>query len=224
MLEAKNIQKVYANGKKKLPVLKGVDLKIEKGKFVAVVGPSGAGKSTLLHILGGLDSPTQGEVFLAGQNIYALNDEELSLARNVSVGFVFQFYHLLSEFTALENVMLPALIRCASGAVRQALKTQALGLLENVGLSERSGHFPAQLSGGELQRVAIARGLMNKPAILFCDEPTGNLDSHTGEEIIKLIRKVNTQEGMTVLLVTHNLELAASADRVYHLKDGILAN
>lgn len=224
MLEAKNIHKVYTNGKKSLEVLKGIDLKIEKGRFVAVVGPSGAGKSTLLHILGGLDYPTQGKVVFGGEDIYSLSDSGISRIRNEKVGFVFQFYHLLSEFNVLENVLMPALINSGPVARNQELRKNALEFLDRVGLGQRLEHFPSQLSGGEKQRVAIVRGLINKPSLLLCDEPTGNLDSKTGEEIISLIRKINSEEKMTVVLVTHNVELTKSADYVYHLRDGVLVN
>ncbi|MDD2680466.1 MAG: ABC transporter ATP-binding protein [Candidatus Omnitrophica bacterium] len=224
MLEAKNIHKVYNDGKRSLDVLKGVDLKIERGAFIAIVGPSGAGKSTLLHILGGLDNPTQGKVTLQGEDIYQLGDAELSRIRNRKIGFVFQFYHLLSEFTLLENVLMPALISDEAQAGLSELKQRALALLEEAGLGERINHFPAQLSGGEKQRAAVARGLMNKPGLLFCDEPTGNLDSQSGSGIIALIKKINVENKMTVVLVTHNAELTNQADKVYHLKDGILVN
>ncbi len=222
MLQAKNIHKSYVSGKKALTVLRGIDLQIEKGRFVAVVGPSGAGKSTLLHILGGLDAPTQGEVIFGGQDIYKLNGAALDRIRNERIGFVFQFYHLLSEFTVLENVLMPALIR-GQGS-RGELKEEAMRLLKEARLDERVTHFPSQLSGGERQRVAIVRGLINKPQLLLCDEPTGNLDSKTGEGIISLIKKTNSENQMTVVLVTHNLELARTADRVYHLRDGVLVN
>lgn len=217
MLEANNIHRIYNNGKKALAVLRGIDLNIEKGKFVAIVGPSGAGKSTLLHILGGLDSPTQGKVVLEGKNIYQLNDFDLAKVRNKSIGFVFQFYHLLSEFTVLENVLMPTLIGHQS-------RNNALGLLEEVGLKQRMEHFPNQLSGGEQQRVAMVRALINKPNLLLCDEPTGNLDSQTGEGIILLLKKINLENQTTVVLVTHNLELAKVADMIYHLRDGVLTN
>lgn len=223
MLEAKNIHKVYNNGNKEIRVLKGVDLKIEEGKFVAIVGPSGAGKSTLLHILGGLDSPSKGKVFFEKADIYSLGDLAISQIRNRRIGFVFQFYHLLSEFTVLENVLMPALINLKHKAPEQAkLKEKALELLSQVGLSDRITHFPSQLSGGESQRVAIVRGLINSPSLLLCDEPTGNLDSKTGEEITSLIKKINRQNQMTVILVTHNTELSKIADSVYHLRDGVL--
>jgi lipoprotein-releasing system ATP-binding protein len=223
MLEAKHIHKVYDDGKRQLDVLKGVNLNIAAGAFIAIVGPSGAGKSTLLHILGGLDNPTQGEVVLQGEDIYKLGDAELSRIRNKRIGFVFQFYHLLSEFTVLENVLMPALINCEPRFERAELKSRALGLLKEAGLEERADHFPSQLSGGEKQRAAVVRGLINKPGLLFCDEPTGNLDSKSGSGIIALIRKMNLENKMTVVLVTHNAELAHQADKVYNLKDGFLA-
>ncbi|MCM8795369.1 MAG: ABC transporter ATP-binding protein [Candidatus Omnitrophica bacterium] len=224
ILEARNIHKIYTNGKKELHVLKGIDLTIDIGRFVVIVGPSGAGKSTLLHILGGLDSPTKGQVFFAGRDIYGLTDTSLSKLRNEKIGFVFQFYHLLSEFTVLENVLMPALINTGLRMRRDALERKALGLLEKVGLIQRITHFPVQLSGGEQQRVAVVRGLINEPEILFCDEPTGNLDSKTGEEIISLLKRINLENKMTVVLVTHNPELAKIADSIYRLQDGVLEN
>ncbi|MBM3250008.1 MAG: ABC transporter ATP-binding protein [Candidatus Omnitrophica bacterium] len=224
MLEAKNIHKVYSNGKKELRVLKGVSLTIERDSFTAITGPSGAGKSTLLHILGGLDAPSEGKVSFKGEDLYALGDAALAGIRNKRIGFVFQFYHLLSEFSALENVFFPGLIDFKSRSAGKELKKRAVELLKQVGLGERMGHFPAELSGGEKQRVAIARSLMNAPELLLCDEPTGNLDSETGNEIIGLIKKINRESLMTVLLVTHNRELAASADKVYYLRDGSLVD
>ena len=220
MLEAKNIHKSYASGKKELQVLKGIDLSIEKGKFAAIVGPSGAGKSTLMHILGGLDSPTQGVVNFDGENLHKLSDNAICKVRNKRIGFVFQFYHLLSEFTVEENCLMPMLIGNNSDAAEQ----EAHVLLEKVGLFGRTHHFPNQLSGGEKQRVALVRALMNKPDLLLCDEPTGNLDSETGNEIIALIKKINRENAMTVVLVTHNPELVKNADHIYHLKDGLLVN
>ncbi|MCX5709791.1 MAG: ABC transporter ATP-binding protein [Candidatus Omnitrophica bacterium] len=224
MLEANDIHKYYNGGKKSLEVLKGVDLKIEKGKFIAIVGPSGAGKSTLLHILGGLDVPSKGSVVFQGKDIYSLDDTGMSSLRNNKIGFVFQFYHLLSEFTVLENVMMPALIGQSPKVSSQNVSTDALGILGRVGLKERVEHFPGELSGGEKQRVAVARALINNPELLLCDEPTGNLDSKTGEEIVALIKKINFENNMTVVMVTHNIELTKTADKVYHLKDGILVN
>jgi lipoprotein-releasing system ATP-binding protein len=224
VLEAKNIHKVYVDGKKELKVLGGIDLKIEKGRFQAIVGPSGAGKSTLLHILGGLDSPTSGEVIFAGEHLYRISDAALCALRNSQIGFVFQFYHLLSEFTVLENVLMPAIIKHDLKLARVKLRQHALELLGQVGLEARTTHFPAQLSGGEQQRVAIVRALINSPGLLLCDEPTGNLDSQAGEEVITLIKRISRQNQMTVVLVTHNPELAKSADRIYRLRDGILMN
>jgi lipoprotein-releasing system ATP-binding protein len=224
LLEARNIHKVYHNGGKEIPVLKGVDLKIEKGNFVAVSGPSGAGKSTLLHILGGLDNPTKGQVIFENQDLYGLNDAALCRIRNEEIGFVFQFYHLLSEFTVLENVIMPVAIKRNAEFKIKESRQEALRLLGQVGLDKRVTHFPAQLSGGERQRVAIARALMNKPEMLLCDEPTGNLDSKTGEEIITLVKKLNRDTRMTVILATHNAQLCAFADRTYQLRDGILVN
>lgn len=224
MLEARDIHKTYYQGEKAIPVLKGLNLKLERDRFIAVVGPSGAGKSTLLHILGGLDEPSRGRVILEGQDIYGLNDTALSGIRNRSMGFVFQFYHLLSEFTVLENVLMPVWVRLGSRVRQEGIRDNALGLLGRLGLSQRVDHYPDQLSGGEQQRVAIARGLINKPEFLFCDEPTGNLDLETGSEIIGLLREINLENGMSVILVTHNMELAALADIVYQLKDGIFIN
>ncbi len=223
-LEARDLHKVYYSGNKQLEVLKGVNLGIDKGKFVAIVGPSGAGKSTLLHILGGLDIPTKGEVVFEQKDIYNLNDAQLSRIRNERIGFVFQFYHLLSEFTVLENVSMPALISSQFTVHSPQLKGQAVELLKEVGLSDRLIHFPSQLSGGEKQRVAIARALINKPGLLLCDEPTGNLDSKTSDEIVALVKRISLENQMTVVLVTHNAELAKTAQIIYHLRDGVLVN
>ncbi|MEI6631234.1 MAG: ABC transporter ATP-binding protein [bacterium] len=222
MLEVNNIHKTYHNVGKAIPVLQGVDLKIERGEFIAIVGPSGAGKSTLLNILGGLDMPTSGKVLFEGEDIYKLDDAVLCRLRNKRIGFVFQFYHLLSEFTVLENVLMPAFIGLGGRRDKTDLAVRALGFLNRMGLNKRIAHLPMQLSGGERQRVAIVRALINSPDLLLCDEPTGNLDSGSGGQIISLIRKINTENKMTVVLVTHNLELAKTTDRVYYLKDGVL--
>ena len=225
MLEAKNIHKVYYNGKDSLEVLKGVDIKISKGEFVAIVGPSGAGKSTLLHILGGLDSPSEGKVIFQEDDLYLQSDNELCKIRNERIGFIFQFYHLLPEFNVLENVLMPALVRSQSHKVaRSQAQEKAIELLKQTGLDKRMDYFPSQLSGGEKQRVAIVRGLINGPALLLCDEPTGNLDTKTGAEIISLVKKINQSDQMSVVLVTHNIELTKVADWVYHLRDGMLVN
>ncbi len=224
MLEAKNIHKTYHNGNKATAVLQGVDLKVDRGELIAVMGPSGAGKSTLLHILGGLDIPTAGWVLFKGEDIYKLSDPSLCRLRNKEIGFVFQFYHLLPEFTVLENVLLPAFISLSNKKEKARLKQEAQELLHRTGLSKRNMYLPTQLSGGERQRVAIVRALINKPSLLLCDEPTGNLDSETGAEITSLIKQINLESRMTVVLVTHNLELAKKTDRVYQLRDGVLSH
>jgi lipoprotein-releasing system ATP-binding protein len=224
MIEARKIHKVYTAAGKELEVLRGVDLVIKKGSMTALVGPSGAGKSTLLHILGGLDSPSRGSVSLFGQDLYAMSDTALSGLRNTKVGFVFQFYHLLAEFTVLENVCMPALIAASKAGSPAVHRQRAMDILKSVGLARRTGHFPSQLSGGEQQRVALARALMNRPELLLCDEPTGNLDSATGEGIMRLLQEIQRQSAMTVILVTHNKELANIAQKIFYLKDGVLAH
>lgn len=225
MLKAEFIHKIYPTATKEVAVLKGIDIFVKRGEFIAIVGPSGAGKSTLLHILGGLEPPTQGRVLLEEKDIYASGEASLARIRNRCFGFVFQFYHLIGALTVLENVFLPALIRRQETGVREnksAVIKKARNLLEKMGLGERADFFPSQLSGGEQQRVAIARSLINEPQVLFCDEPTGNLDSQRGTEIINLIKELNRTQAMTVVLVTHNRELAAGADKVYNLRDGVL--
>jgi ABC-type lipoprotein export system ATPase subunit len=222
MIQATNIHKTYADSGKDLHILNGIDLSVSEGEFVSLVGPSGVGKSTLLHILGGLDTPTKGNVSLHGQDIYKLREKELCRLRNEKIGFVFQFYHLLAEFTVMENVLMPLLISESVKTNTGQLKEKAIDLLKEVGLGKRLRHFPSQLSGGEQQRVAIVRALVNNPHVLLCDEPTGNLDSATGEEIVSLLRKINKSDGMTIIVVTHNLDLASRADCTYLMKDGLL--
>ena len=221
MLEALNLHKTYNDATRSLHVLKGVNLKIKEGDFLTIVGPSGAGKSTLLHILGGLDKPADGKVILDDEDIYLLNDRERANIRNQKIGFVFQFYHLLSEFTALENVILPALIK-GDLASTKAFKEKGLTLLEKVGLKERANHKPNQLSGGEQQRVAIARSLVNNPKIIFCDEPTGNLDSESGKEVINLLAQLNRENRQTLVIVTHDEFIAKLSHKVVHIRDGQL--
>ncbi len=218
MLEAINIHKTYRNGARELHVLKGIDLKIEKGEFVSILGPSGAGKSTLLHILGGLDEPTEGRVIFDNEDIYKLGDRKRAGLRNKKIGFVFQFYHLLSEFSALENVAMPGLI----GRKAADIRPRTAELLELVGLKDRMHHKPGELSGGEQQRTAIARALVNGPELLLCDEPTGNLDSATGQGIIELLYKLNKEEKTTVVVVTHEEAIAEKAGKVVNIKDGRL--
>ena len=223
-MKADGLFKSYYDGKREIEVLKGVSLEVAVGDNIAIIGPSGAGKSTLLHILGGLDIPSRGRVIFENRDIYSLQENELARLRNNAIGFVFQFYHLLPEFDVLENVLLPLLIQGmnARGLEKRQLRLRALEILEEVGLKERVSYFPNQLSGGEQQRVAIARALVNNPRLLLCDEPTGNLDSTTADEIISLIKRLSHEHRMSVIFVTHNLELARSADSVFRLKNGIL--
>jgi lipoprotein-releasing system ATP-binding protein len=221
MLQAVDIHKTYEQAGNKLHVLKGIHLGIKEGDVLSIVGPSGAGKSTLLHILGVLERPTQGRVILEGDDVYHLSDEKRSVLRNRKIGFIFQFYHLLAEFTALENVMLPALIQGQSPG-SATLEAKALDLLNRVGLTQRVSHKPYQLSGGEQQRVAIARSLINNPGIIFCDEPTGNLDSETGKEIIELLMSLNEIHRQTLVIVTHDEEIARRSHRIMHMRDGRL--
>lgn len=216
ILSAKDIHKVYRTGKKDVHALDGVSIEIHRGDAAAIVGPSGAGKSTLLHILGGLDKPTKGHVMFDGIDLYRLSDKERADIRNKKIGFVFQFYYLLPEFTALENVMLPALIRSS----RTQSKEKAHEILKLVGLKDRSGHRPGELSGGESQRVAIARALVNEPEVLLCDEPTGNLDSKTSESIYELLFKINSDRKTSLVIVTHDEKLASKVAKTIRIKDG----
>jgi ABC-type lipoprotein export system ATPase subunit len=219
-LEAKNIHKAYFHSGSDLQILKGINLFLPAGSFTALVGPSGAGKSTLLHILGGLDRPTEGQVLVGGRNIYGMDDAALCALRANRIGFIFQFYHLLPEFTVLENVMLAAHI--AGGRSSFETEKEAKELLRSVGMEKRASHFPSQLSGGEQQRAAVARALINRPEFLLCDEPTGNLDSVSGAEVTDLLKRINREKGTTLVLVTHNQELARVAEAVYSLRDGLL--
>lgn len=213
ILSAKSIYKSFGD----LEVLKGVDFSVEKGEVVSIVGASGAGKSTLLQILGTLSTPDRGELVIDGTDVLALSGRELSSFRNRRIGFVFQFHHLLPEFTALENVMIPALI---GGKQEKEARQEAAALLETVGLAERQSHKPSELSGGEQQRVAIARALVNNPSILFADEPSGNLDSRTKDEIHGLFFELRKKYGQTIIIVTHDSGLAAMCDRCLQMKDG----
>jgi lipoprotein-releasing system ATP-binding protein len=220
ILEARSIHKIYTQEDgSELPILEGVEIAIAIGEAVAIVGASGSGKSTLLHLLGGLDRPTSGEVILAGRNLSQLPDRELAEVRNARVGFVFQFHHLLREFTALENVMMPMLVGGRSNLDATSRATQLLG---EVGLSQRLTHKPWQLSGGEQQRVAVARALANSPTVVIADEPSGNLDTHTAEQLHDLFFRLRAEHGIALVLATHNRELADRADRVLQLKEGQL--
>ena len=219
VLEAKNIQKSFNEGKNSVDVIKDLSLKVAAGEFVSIVGSSGSGKSTLLHVLGGLDRPTEGMVFLNGQRFDNLNEIERGYKRNQYLGFVYQFHHLLPEFTALENVAMPMMLRKESQL--SEVKQQAEALLERVGLSHRLTHKPGELSGGERQRVALARALVTKPALMLADEPTGNLDRKTAVGIFELLSELRNELNMAMLIVTHDEQLAKSADRILHMQDGI---
>ena len=219
MIELENITKTYHMGEETIHALSGIDLTIAEGEFVAIVGSSGSGKSTLLHIIGGLDSPTSGKVTIAGQDLSQSSDKELSRYRNRSVGFVFQTFNLHPTYNALENVALPLIFSKMPRPQRLELAREAL---ETVGLAERASHHPNQLSGGERQRVSIARALVVQPKLILADEPTGNLDSKTGDRIIELLSRLNKEKGLTLLLVTHDLDIASNAPRTLFLRDGAI--
>lgn len=216
MLKAINIKKRY----NQLEVLKGVDISVEKGEIVSIIGSSGAGKSTLLHILGTLDTADGGEIYLNNEPIHLYNSKKLAAYRNRNMGFVFQFHHLLPEFTTLENVCIPGWI---AGRKKKEVEQEAIGLLKTLGLGDRLDNKPQALSGGEQQRVAVARALINKPSIVFADEPTGNLDSTNAKELHQLFVRLCSEFNQTFLIVTHNEELAGMSDRVLHMKDGLIS-
>lgn len=219
MIELRNVSRTYLQGQKEIRALRDVSLRIGKGEFLAVMGPSGSGKSTLLNLIGGLDQPSSGEIFLAGKPLHGISDDELTLVRRRSVGFIFQFFNLLPILTAIENVGLPLLLE---GIPFAEAKPKAEELLAQVGLSGRLDHRPEQLSGGEMQRVAIARALVSGPAVLLADEPTGNLDSQTSQEIFALLMTLNRQ-GQTIVMVTHDVKAAAHGSRIITLRDGSIA-
>jgi lipoprotein-releasing system ATP-binding protein len=217
LLEVRNLHKSFRTEKSRVDVLNGIDLSVEEGDTIALVGASGAGKSTLLHVIGTLDRPTSGEVLFRGNDVFKMGNGELASFRNRSIGFVFQFHHLLPEFTALENVMMPALI---GGMAKEKAREAASALLSDVGLSHRLTHKPGELSGGEQQRVAIARALVLSPALLMADEPTGNLDRKTSEEVHELLSGIQEKTGLTLIIVTHNERLAARMGKTIRLVDG----
>ncbi|HRF02914.1 MAG TPA: ABC transporter ATP-binding protein [Pirellulaceae bacterium] len=223
LLSVRGLHKSYRRGKVEVPVLRGVDLRIEEGEFTAIVGQSGSGKTTLLHLLGLLDAPDQGEILFGGQRIDDLSARRRDRLRNTEFGLIFQFYHLLPELSTLENVLMPRMI--GSGLLGYRLKrreyvARAEALLDRVGLGHRLHHKPRELSGGEMQRTAIARALMVDPKLLLADEPTGNLDAQNGLEVMRILRELNEQEGVTIVMVTHDKELAASADTTIRLVEG----
>jgi len=226
MLLVKGITKSYSKKRLTIPVLKGVNFSVRKGEFVSIVGQSGSGKSTLLHLLGTLDVPDSGEIYFGGERIDTLPTARRDYLRNHAIGLVFQFYHLLPELTALENVLSPLMIR--TGFVeywlkRQKFQEKARSLMEQVGLSHRLKHKPSELSGGEMQRTAIARALISEPQILLADEPTGNLDATSAKEVIQLLRQLCTLHKLTVIMVTHDGNIAAVADRTVQMVDGIIS-
>lgn len=220
MVVVRQLRKSFQTPGGVIEVLRGIDLFIKRNERVAVVGTSGAGKTTLMHILGGLDAPTSGEIRVEGENLFALRGHALDAFRNRTVGFVFQFHQLLPEFSALENVMMPRLI---AGEGRRSAEKKAAEILSEVGLAHRLTHKPGALSGGEQQRVAIARALVNEPQLLLADEPTGNLDTGTSDEILALLNRMHQSRGLTMVIVTHNLPLAAALDRTLKIEDGLLA-
>jgi ABC-type lipoprotein export system ATPase subunit len=219
MLEAKKVRKTYVSGESTVEALRGVSLRLEKGDFVALMGPSGCGKSTLLHLCGAMDRASAGEIFVEGKALHLLDDTELTRLRRERLGFVFQFFNLLPTLTVAENVSLPLLLSKVAGSDAEE---RSCALLDRVGLLSRKNHYPSHLSGGEMQRAAIARALVHKPALLVADEPTGNLDSENGTRIIELLSQLNLETGTTLLLATHSSEIASAAKRVVQMRDGKL--
>ena len=223
LMDLKNIYKTYHVGELDVPVLMGVSLSIDKGELVALMGASGSGKSTLMNILGCLDHPTSGQYFLDGQEVSNMSSDERALLRNHKIGFVFQNFNLLPRTTALENVMLP-LSYTAENISDRDVRRRAMELINRVGLGDRYHHEPSQLSGGQQQRVAIARALINRPALLLADEPTGNLDSHTSEDVLRMFQQLNQEEGITIIIVTHDPNVAKHARRIIGISDGVIVD
>ncbi len=219
MIRITDLHKSFIMGSQELTVLKGIDLEIPRGQMVAIVGASGAGKSTMLHIMGMLDRPTTGTVYFDNQDLFQMSEAQQAEFRNRRIGFVFQFHHLLPEFTALENACMPALIQRRP---IEEVEQEATTLLQEVGLGQRLHHKPGELSGGEQQRVAVARALLQKPDLVLADEPTGNLDTHTGESLFSLLRDLNRTRKTTFVIVTHNDKLSAQSDRIIHMQDGMI--
>jgi ABC-type lipoprotein export system ATPase subunit len=223
LIRLKDIYKTYQLGEVQLPVLKGVSLAVERGEMISLMGVSGSGKSTLMNILGCLDHPTSGEYWLDGQEVSLLSSDERAILRNRKIGFVFQSFNLLPRTSALENVIMPLSYDASQISDREA-RRRASELLRLVGLEDRMDHEPSQLSGGQQQRVAIARALINHPALLFADEPTGNLDSHTSKEVLEMFQHLNREEGLTIILVTHDPGVAGYANRTIHIQDGVIVD
>ena len=224
ILKVINIKKHFYDGSRILEVLKGIDLTVEGGESIAIMGASGSGKSTFLHLVGALDRPTEGSITLDGKNYDKMNSYQLADIRNRRIGFIFQFHHLLPEFTALENVVIPTLMKNDSGSTFDAMHDKARAILKKVGMGDRLHHRPVKLSGGEQQRVALCRALINEPLLVLADEPTGDLDLATGDEVIDVIWKHTVDAGRSLIMVTHNPDIAARADRVLELRDGLLHN
>lgn len=215
ILRAEHLSKIYGQGENEVRALDDVSFSVEKGQFVAIIGPSGSGKSTLLHILGGVDRPTAGKVFLEGQDIFAQNEEQLAIFRRRQVGLIYQFYNLIPVLNVTENITLPVLM---DG--RKVNRDRLERLMETLNLTDRAGHLPSQLSGGQQQRVSIGRALMNAPAVVLADEPTGNLDSQNSQEIVELLKKSNRDYGQTLVVITHDESIALQADRIIAIEDG----
>lgn len=221
MIEVKHLKKHYELGKNRLDILKGVDFSVSEGEFVMIMGPSGSGKSTLLHLISALDRPTEGQIHVSGMNLNDLSDRQMSKLRNEKIGIVFQFYYLFPELNAYENVFLPALLNKQAGS-RKNIKEKTDQLFEEIGLKDRRFHRPQELSGGEQQRIAIARALMNGPRILLADEPTGNLDTVSGNIVLDFLEKIRKEKNLTMVMVTHNPEIVKRSDRAVYLRDGLL--
>jgi len=218
-VKAENLKKIYKTEEGYVEALKGVNIEIEKGKMIAIMGPSGSGKSTLLHLLGGIDKPTEGKVFIKGKDIYQMSEKEIAYFRNRNLGFVFQFHYLLPEFTALENVAIPAIISQKNEKV--AIK-KAKEILRKLKLEDRLYHKPSQLSGGQQQRVAIARAIINEPELLIADEPTGNLDSENSKIVMEILKNLNEEHNVSIIIATHDIDIAKYCSHIYYMKDGLL--